>query len=136
MIHGIEKIDERGTIEAARERCILIVEDDPELLAILSRRFSRQGYAVTAARHPRQALAAASQHRFEVAVLDYTLPEYNGVQLMEKLQGLVAGLQVILLSGRSERVIQQEATDHGACAYFRKPCRLADLESAIEVACG
>jgi two-component system response regulator HydG len=79
-------------------------------------------------------MAAANKNSYDVAVLDYTLPETTGLDLMDKLKRLVADLEVILLSGRSEQVLEEEAADRGAYAYFCKPCRLSELEQAIEEA--
>jgi DNA-binding NtrC family response regulator len=114
------------------EASLLIVEDDQELLNTFARWFIRRGYAVTAVRHPRQALGASSVRSYDVAVLDYTLPEQSGIELMKNLRRRIAGLQVILLSGQADPLYENEAIASGAFAFFCKPCALSELEAAIE----
>ena len=115
-------------------RSMLIVEGDRELLDMLCRRFIRGGFDVTPVHHPRQALQAASFKDFQVAVLDVSLPETNGVALMQKLKRQIADLKVVLLSPHSDPAFEAEALEHGADAYFVKPCRLSELEATIELA--
>ncbi len=75
------------------DSAILLVENDSDLLATLSRKLIRRGFTVTLVKHPRQALEAASFKRFQVAVVDHRLPERSGSQLTRQLKLLVADLQ-------------------------------------------
>jgi DNA-binding NtrC family response regulator len=111
---------------------ILIVEDDPDLLEILGRRFVRQGFSVKLASHPQQALSAARSNSYRAAILDYTLPDMNGQELMRELAHVKPDLPVILLSGHCEPELEAEAMQLGAYAYLRKPCRLVDLEEVVQ----
>ena len=65
---------------------LLIVDDDPDQLDILSRIFPRSDYYVVAVNHPRRALEAASSQQFQVALLDLSLPDMDGIELMQRLQ--------------------------------------------------
>lgn len=113
-------------------RSLLIVEDDPEMLDILASRFQRLGFHVAPAADPRQALTAADEREFDVALLDRRLSEQSGLQLMLELKSRMAGLRAIILSGYADPEFEEEALDLGAFAYLRKPCRLAEIETTIE----
>ena len=64
---------------------MLIVEDDPDQLEFLTRGFLRSGYQVVGVSHPRQALEAASFRQFQIALLDSSLPEMDGIELMHRV---------------------------------------------------
>jgi DNA-binding response OmpR family regulator len=109
---------------------LLIVEDDPDQLDILARRFSRIGYHVTAAHHPRRALAAATFHTFQVAIVNHALPEIDGILLTRRLRALRQDVQVIILTSETEVVLKARAA--GALACLIKPCKQAVLEATVE----
>ena len=91
---------------------ILIVEDDPEQLDVLTRRFIQTGCRVVAVHHPRQALAAASFRPFRVALLDARLPEIDGLDLMQRLKRIQHDIQVIILADHDYSM--QRARSEGA----------------------
>ena len=113
-------------------RSVLIVEDDREMLDILASRFQRLGFDVTTACGTQQALAAAEQNEFDVALLDRRLSDQSGLQLMLELKSRMTELRAIILSGYADVEFEEEALDLGAFAYLRKPCRLAEIETTIE----
>ena len=117
-----------------REHSLLIVENDAALLDLLTLNFIQRGYAVTPVHHPRQALEAATIKSFELALLDGSLPERDGIWLTRELKLRIADLQVIILSAHSDPAFQAKCLDSGAFAYLRKPCSLADLEATFELA--
>ncbi len=111
---------------------ILLVVLDREFADPLCRRLLRSGFQVTALRHPRQALEAASLRDYDVAVLDYDLPEFDGLALMRKLNRRVANLPAVLLSARAGSEDEDDALAHGAFACLAKSCRLTELAAVIE----
>jgi DNA-binding response OmpR family regulator len=115
-----------------REYSLLIVENDAALSGLLTRNFITMGYSVTPVYHPRQALEAASIKSFDIALLDGSLPEHDGVWLMRELKLRIAHLQVVILSAHSDAAFQAKCIDSGAFAYLRKPCGLAELEATLE----
>lgn len=111
-------------------RSLLIVEDDPDQLDLLTHRFIRAGYHVVSVPHPRQALEAASSRQFQVAILDLSLPEMDGIELMHRLQRFQEDVHVVILSGYEYP--DSRAKQAGAFACLQKPCALASLESRVE----
>ncbi|MDR8085847.1 response regulator transcription factor, partial [Acinetobacter baumannii] len=65
---------------------ILVVEDNPDILANLYGFLEPKGYAVDSARTGYAGLALASEHGYDVIVLDVMLPGLNGVELCQKLR--------------------------------------------------
>jgi CheY-like chemotaxis protein len=113
---------------------LLVVDDDADQLLVLSHLLRRCGYHVVTADHPRQALVAASAGQFQVAILDASLPDVDGIELMKRLKRSQSDLQVIILSGYD--FAQYDSPEHLAkadCAFacLVKPCPLALLEATI-----
>ncbi len=116
-------------------RSLLVVDDDIDQLSTLARWFSRRGYNVVIANHPRQALVAASAGRFQAALVDASLPEIDGLELMKRLKRMQNDLPVIILSGYDFlgfKTSENWANTDRAFAYLTKPCDLGLLEKTIE----
>ena len=71
----------------------------------------------------RQALEAASFQQFQVALLDASLPEMDGLELMHRLKRTQDGVQVVILSGCEYPIWRAKA--EGVFAWLLKPCALA-----------
>jgi DNA-binding NtrC family response regulator len=108
---------------------ILIVEDNPEQLDLLTRRFIQASYRVVAVHHPRQALEAASIRPFQVALLDASLPEIDGPDLMQRLKRIQYDIQVIILTGADYSM--RRARSEGDLFCVSKPCQLPLLDSLV-----
>lgn len=111
-------------------RSLLIVEDDPDQLEAVTRCFIQAGYQVLSVAHPRQALQAASFQQFQVALVDASLPEMDGLELMHRLKGTQDGVQVVILSGCEYPIWRAKA--EGAFAWLLKPCSRELLKTTVE----
>lgn len=113
---SIEKTpDER---RAAR---ILVVDDDPRLLASLSSLLEQEGHEIIAAEGGRAALRAIDDQPFDLAMLDLRMPDTDGFDVMEKLSGAQPDCGVIVVSGESSFTSVSRALRRGALDYIRKP---------------
>lgn len=113
------------------EHTLLIVESDLREREQMSRRFLRAGFQVTAVNHPRCALEAATFRPFEVAILDATQPELDGVQLATRLLGLIAGVRVIVRCENLD-VLQDSSLNDKAIWLVAKSEDLHELEQTVE----
>ena len=111
-------------------RSLLIVENDPDELDILTCSLIEAGYQVVGVHHPRQALEAASFRQFQVALLDASLLEMDGVELLHCLRWTQYRLQFIILSRchQPERWTNAE----GAFAWLVMPCNMELLAATVE----
>jgi DNA-binding NtrC family response regulator len=80
---------------------LLIIDDEPKLLDLLSRYLGRLGYQVETSGNAEDALARfqAEPDRFTMAITDLSLPSMNGEDLIERLRELRPGLPAIITSG-------------------------------------
>ena len=99
---------------------ILVVEDDPQIAALLARTLTRSGYAVIGAQNARSALSARAIDRPDLILLDLGLPDRDGLELIPLLRGDPA-TRLIVVSARNATEQKVAALDLGADDYVSKP---------------
>jgi len=114
-------------LQSARK--LLITEDDKSLLCMMCWEFEELGYRVTTAASCGEALDAISGSRFDLALLDYNLPDGVGTELMQELHRLQPGLPVILYSGLASGGKASEAERCGASRFVAKPVEARTLHT-------
>jgi two-component system, cell cycle sensor histidine kinase and response regulator CckA len=109
---------------------LLLVDDDPGVLQILTRQLEELGFMVTAAASGTEALELfrAQPSRFRLAVVDRTMPGLSGDRLIEELHQLEPALPVVLVSGYSAG---GPVADARHVAFVAKPMTLSDLQQAL-----
>ncbi len=110
---------------------LLIVDDDEDLLEMVSFALSRAGYSVSKAGDGRAALELARARRFDAVVLDMMMPGMDGVTALAELRKLDPGLQVIMLTAHGSVDTAVESMRLGAFDYIRKPFGLEALEAVV-----
>jgi len=106
---------------------VLVVDDEPAIVGLISTALSIRGYEVHAASHPKQALELAqAMPCFDVVVSDVIMPEMCGPELVKRITGICPNTAVVMMSG----YVAAEAIPERA-AFIAKPFRLADLCSIV-----
>jgi len=98
---------------------ILIVDDDPNVVALLGVVLDREGFEVKSARNLRKAREAIAQTTFDLLVLDLNLPDGNGLDLLASLPA--PRTPTILLTARGEETDRIVGMEFGADDYVVKP---------------
>ncbi|MCH7548386.1 MAG: response regulator, partial [Candidatus Krumholzibacteriota bacterium] len=111
---------------------ILLVDDDPTVLEILSESLSRKGYRVSTASSGTQALNAADTCSPELVILDAKLPDMHGLQVMHQLREDHNDVPVLFLSADGSVDLRLQALDSGAQDYLVKPVSLKELNYKID----
>ncbi len=111
---------------------LLAVDDDRNLLKIITMRLESLDYEVTAARNEEEAKQAATTQLFDLAVLDLQLEGQDGISLMEDLRLTCPGLPVIILTAHGSIESAVEAMRRGAYTYLTKPFDAGALALHIE----
>ena len=112
------------------EYSLLLVDDDEDLLETFSTWFSRRGFHVTTAHHPRLAMAATAYNKFDAAIVDITLPEMNGLELIDKLKAM-SDLSIIVLSGDDNPKLHDAAVEQGVYRFLLKPVSMRAVEEVV-----
>ncbi len=112
---------------------ILLVDDDPDVLSVLTRFFARQGYAVVGAATGQEALAAIRSETFPLVILDIKLPDIPGMELLATLKSRAPDTEVILFTGLGDLESAVQALRLGAYDYLVKAeLRLPDLQAVVD----
>jgi two-component system response regulator MprA len=110
---------------------ILAVADDPKLLSVMQRLLVCEGYQVLTATNGREALVSTQQHRPDVVVLDWRMPEMDGIAVVKALRGAGDHTMVLMLSSRDSVEDRVEGLDSGADDCLSKPFALSELTARI-----
>lgn len=113
---------------------ILLVDDDPDLLKLLSMRLSASGYRVITATSAEAALDLLDVEHPQVVVSDVRLPAQDGLALFDAIRRRHPSLPVILLTAHGTIPDAIEATTKGVFAYLTKPYEAKALLEKVEQA--
>jgi DNA-binding response OmpR family regulator len=118
-----EQVPEKHTVRTTGGETILVVEDDPSILALLQRILSRKGYEVLAADSPIKAreLAALRQGEIHLLLTDVVLPDTNGRELAGQLSADQPDLMVLFMSGYTSNVIVHRGVLDDDVCFIQKP---------------
>jgi response regulator NasT len=110
---------------------ILVAEDETLIRMDLVEMLEEAGYEVVAqASNGEEAVALASEHRPDLAILDVKMPVLDGISAAEKI---ISVAPVLMLTAFSQKELIERANDAGAMAYVVKPFTINDLLPAIEI---
>jgi len=111
---------------------VLLVDDEPRMLASLHELLKGRGYQITTALGGREALVQLAQAPFDLLLLDLQMPEVNGHDVMDFVRERKQKLSVIVTSGASEIDAAIGAIQRGAFGYLRKPYSRVELLKTVE----
>jgi two-component system, OmpR family, response regulator MprA len=117
-------------IDPAHQR-ILIVDDDPELRRFLSQELKVEGYTVELADNGQSALSEIRQQSFDLVLLDWTLPDFSGVEVCRRIRRSGINTPVLMLTARDDVRERVEALDSGADDYVIKPYSIEELLARV-----
>jgi two-component system, NtrC family, response regulator GlrR len=100
---------------------ILVVDDDPGLLRLLTIRLRSQKYEVEPAENAAKALSVIARFRPDLVITDLRMAEMDGIALLRELQRRWPGLNVIMLTAHGTIPDAVKATQSGAFAFLTKP---------------
>lgn len=111
---------------------ILLVDDEPELVASCARFLDRLGHICLKAYGGAQAIALAEQEQPDLVVTDLQLPEHDGFEVTRRVRQALPQTPVILITAYNRPATADAAYAAGANAYLPKPFSLGDLRETIE----
>jgi len=110
---------------------LLIVDDDPELRNFLVTELSVEGYNCKEAATGQQALGQIRSEPWDLVLLDWTLPDFNGVEVCRRMRQGGIGTPVLMITARDEVRERVEALDSGADDYLTKPFSIEELLARV-----
>ena len=117
----------------ATARTILVVDDDPEIVNMLSLRLGTRGYRVVTASDGIAAIASAQRDKPDLVVLDVMMPGKTGWEVARNLRHDPATekVKIVMLTAIGEQVNEMTSPLYGADAHIDKPFEFDTLETTI-----
>ena len=115
---------------AEHQASVLIADDDPGLLDVVSFMLRREGFDVDEERDGTAALAAARTRSYDIVILDVMLPGMSGTDVCRELRG-ESDVPIVMLTARDAEVDRVLGLELGADDYVTKPFSSAELLSRI-----
>ena len=106
---------------AEGDRLVLVVDDEADLLQIVSDRLSAAGYQVITAQDGLEALACVRDRRPGCIILDLKMPRLGGFEVLPALRRAAPAARVIVLTGSPNRPLRDECRARGADDFMLKP---------------
>jgi two-component system cell cycle sensor histidine kinase/response regulator CckA len=112
---------------------ILLVDDDAAVRRAIGRLLRADGFAVTQAGSPSEALEVARvhAHRIDLVLTDVVMPEMSGVQLADRLKELIPAVPVLFMSGHPAAALADPDQASRCVPFVRKPVGKTELLAAI-----
>jgi two-component system response regulator GlrR len=111
---------------------ILLVDDDPGLLRLLSIRLRAEEFDVVAVESAHDALGSLNRFSPDLVITDLRMDKMDGIGLLKELQTRSPGLRVIIITAHGTIPDAVTATQHGAFGFLTKPIDKDELLSLVE----
>jgi DNA-binding NtrC family response regulator len=110
---------------------VLIIDDDPHFLRVLSRILSGEKFQVSTANSAVEATELLRTTSFDVIICDLRMPECDGLRLLQEVRGTGNEVPVIILTAYGEVDTYLEAMNAGATEYLHKPIKSDELLKVV-----
>ena len=111
---------------------ILLVDDDPGLLRLLSIRLRAEGFDVEAVDSAHKALGSLSSFGPDLVITDLRMDKMDGIELLKELQTRSPGLRVVIITAHGTIPDAVTATQHGAFGFLTKPIDKDELMTLVD----
>ncbi len=115
----------------APTREVLVVEDEPQMRALLTDNLEYEGYRVTAVESAEEALTVFGQRAVSLLIVDVMLPGMSGFALCEQLRNRGTRVPIIILTARTHEQDRVRGLDIGADDYVSKPFSVQELLARV-----
>lgn len=112
---------------------VLVVDDETHTTNLLTTALDMMGYEATAANSGQEALRLLADETPDVVLLDYMMPELDGVETLQRIRALPNGeaIPVIMITAFPEEEIKLKTSALGAVGFFEKPLSFDSLELGL-----
>src|SRR5689334_6914138 len=111
---------------------ILVVDDEPLIIHLLTAALSQAGYDVFGANSGAEAIEVATTNKIDLALLDYEMPGMTGLEAGTTLHSITS-TRFIIMSIHSEDTLVDQASGAGVLAYIVKPLKIEDVLRTLKI---
>src|SRR6185437_814438 len=110
---------------------IVIIDDNPGSLELLSTVLGREGVVVYTAQHPARGIELVQQHHAPLVLTDLVMPEMSGLNVLDRIMQIDPTTDVVLMTAHYTTETAVEAIRRGAADYLEKPVKLQLLRERV-----
>ncbi len=113
---------------------IVVIDDEPDIVAILSHNLQQEKYEVSGFTDPNEALAYIHQHACDLVLTDWLMPSMDGLDICRRLKNdeNTSAIPIFMLSCKSDEIDIVTALEIGADDYMPKPFKIKELMVRIK----
>lgn len=117
---------------------VLVVDDEPHIVRLVSFTLERKGYEVVSASDGAAGVEAAVEHDPDLILMDVMMPVITGLEAVERLKAdeRTSRIPVVMLSAKSQSYEQDAGLEAGALKYVCKPFTPSELAAVVEEVLG
>ncbi len=117
-----------------KDICILLVDDEPDIIEIIRYNLSAEGYKIATAENGKEALQVAKKEKPQLIILDVMMPEMDGIETCQQIRQDPELKETVIafLTARGEDYSQMAGFDAGADDYITKPVKPKVLVSKVK----
>jgi DNA-binding response OmpR family regulator/HPt (histidine-containing phosphotransfer) domain-containing protein len=112
---------------------VLLIDDDDALTALLTQQLTAQNYVVDRVADGETGWAYSSTFEYDLIILDWMLPQLNGIQLCQRLRDQGYGVPILLLTAKDKQTDKVRGLEAGADDYMVKPFDSEELLARVRV---
>lgn len=113
---------------------IIVVDDEPAIVRMCVQVLESKGHAVHGFTRADEALAKLGEAAADLVVVDYKMPELNGLEFIQRAWALRPGLRVVMITAHGTREIMQQANEAGVQTIVLKPFTPSELADGVAAA--
>ena len=118
--------------DAAKLGSVLVVDDEPDLIAAYVRALTAAGFTVDKASNGKSAIERVASTRFDAIVSDISMPELDGIGLLRAVRETDWDVPVVLVTGGASLETALQAVEYGALRYLQKPVDMHNLVAVLK----
>ncbi|MDP2154988.1 MAG: EAL domain-containing protein, partial [Sulfuricella sp.] len=135
MLRSGRRLALNGQADGSRQRTLLLLDDESNITAALTRLFRHEGYQILVAHSPAEAFELLASHQVGVILSDQGMPEMSGIEFLSRVKRLHPEMMRIVLSGYTDLKLVADAFNQGAIyKYITKPWDDREVLNAVREA--
>ncbi len=111
---------------------ILVVDDDPNILGMMDKVLTAEGYLVKSTLSPKDALKIVRKEKFDLLMTDIVMPDINGVALLRMVRRIYPDIAIIVLTGQATLDLVISSLREGVQAFIAKPFTTQELKMELK----
>jgi type IV pilus assembly protein PilB len=128
---GKEVLAGAGPGPVTEKAAILVVDDERDILVVISKILASNGFSVLSASNGMEALEKVKEASPDLVLLDYMMPGLNGLDVLKEIKKLRSDTEVIIITGRGSETTAADSIKMGAVGYITKPFDRDSLLNAV-----